>query len=420
MPGAAGGRDLLVAATEQNVVGALNPRTGAAVWTRTLGPPVRLSALPCGNIDPLGITGTPVVDPTTRTVYLDAMTTPDGGATKRHLVFALSVDDGSTRPGWPVDVGASLAGLATPFAAAVQNQRGALALVGGRLYLPYGGHFGDCGDYRGWLVSIPVAQPAQVSAWHTGVRGGGSWGPSGVASDGARVYMTTGNTFGATSWSGGEALLAFAAGQAPGAAPADWFAPANWRELDAHDIDIGGTGPVVVDLPGATPSALAVALGKDGNLYLLDRQHLGGEGGALRVAEVSSDEIIQAAAAYTTSAGTYVVFRGTGVGCPKGGGDLTAVRLVPGTPPTVEVAWCADSGGRGSPIVTTTDGNAEAVVWVVGAEGDGRLRAYDGDSGAPVLAPVAVGGTVRRFQSPIVSGGRVYVAVDGGLRALVR
>jgi hypothetical protein len=84
------------------------------------------------------------------------------------------------------------------------------------------------------------------------------------------------------------------------------------------------------------------------------------------------------------------------------------------------VAWCADSGGRGSPIVTTTDGSAEAAVWVVGAEGDGRIRAYDGDTGAPVLAPVAVGATVRRFQSPIVSGGRVYVAVDEGVRALVR
>jgi hypothetical protein len=269
------------------------------------------------------------------------------------------------------------------------------------------------------MVSIPVAQPSQISAWHTGARGGGSWGPSGVASDGARVFLATGNTIGATTWSGGEAVLAFPAGQPPGSAPADWFAPSNWHDLDQGDLDVGGSGPVLVDLPGATPSRLAVALGKDGNLYLLDRDRLGGLGGALLVESVSSDEIINAAAAYTTGKGTYVVFRGTGVGCPSGRGDLTAVRLVPGAPPRAEVAWCASAPGRGSPIVTTTDGKSEAVVWVVGAEDDGRLRGFDGDSGAPVLAGPAAGSTVRRFQPPIVSGGRIYVAVDGGVRAYV-
>jgi len=420
VPGARGGPDLLLAATEANAVGAFDPATGMAVWTRTLGAPVPKSSLPCGNIDPLGVTGTPVVDPATRTLYLDAMTTPDGGATKRHLVFALSVDDGSVEPGWPVDVAAALAGAGMAFDPAVQNQRGALLFEGGRLYVPYGGHAGDCGDYRGWLVSIPVAAPAQVSAWHTLARGGGSWGPSGVASDGARVFLATGNTFGATTWAGGEAVLAFVAGEAPGSAPADWFAPSDWLALDAADLDLGGSGPVLVDLPGSTPSALAVALGKDGNLYLLDRSHLGGLGGALQVDRVSSGPIINAAAAYTTGAGSYVVFRGTFVGCPSGAGDLTAVRLVPGSPPRAEVAWCASAPGRGSPIATTTDGKSEAMVWVVGAEGDGRLRAFDGDTGAPVLAGPATGVTVRRFQSPIVSGATIYVAVDGGLQAFVR
>lgn len=417
VPGAAGGRDLVVAASEQNVVAAFDPATGAAVWTHTLGPPVPVAALPCGNIDPLGVTGTPVVDPATRTLYLDAMTTPDAGRTARHLVFALSVDDGSVRPGWPVDVASGLAGGGLPFDAAVQNQRGALAFQQGRVFVPYGGHFGDCGDYRGWLVSIPAATPAGISAWHTGARGGGSWGPSGVASDGARVYLATGNTFAAATWAGGEAVLAFPAGQAPGGLPADWFAPADWKALDAGDVDLGGSGPVLVDLPGGTPSALAVALGKDGKLYLLDRSHLGGLGGALAVQEVSSAEIINAAAAYTTAAGTYVVFRGEGVGCPAGAGDLVAVRLLPGAPPRPRVAWCASAPGRGSPVVTTTDGASEAVVWVVGAEADGRLRGFDGDTGAALASAPGPGAKVRRFQSPIVSGGRIYVAVDGGIRA---
>src|SRR5205814_855630 len=108
--------------------------------------PVPLDALPCGNIDPLGVTGTPVIDASTRTLFVDAMTTPDGGTTKRHLVFALSIATGATRPGWPVDVSATVPGLRS----VQQNQRGALALLAGRVYVPFGGHFGDCGSYHGF------------------------------------------------------------------------------------------------------------------------------------------------------------------------------------------------------------------------------------------------------------------------------
>jgi outer membrane protein assembly factor BamB len=410
----------VVVATEANVVAALDARTGATVWTRSLGAPVPLSALPCGNIDPLGITGTPVVDAASRTVYLDAMTSPDGGATKRHLVFALSLDDGAVRDGWPVDVAAALAARGQRFDAGVQNQRGALALVAGYVYVPFGGHNGDCGDYHGWLVAIPVAGPSETTAWSTPARGGGSWAPGGVASDAGQVFITTGNTFGADVWSGGEAILRFPAGATLGAAP-DSFAPSNWHDLDDGDVDIGGTGPVLVDVPGATPSRLAVGLGKDGKIYLVDRDRLGGIGGAVAVGTVSDDPIITAAAAYTTAGGTYVAFPGSGVACPGNrAGGLIAVRIVPGAPPKPVVAWCAPLRGRGSPIVTTTDGSSDAIVWIVGAEGDGELHAFEGETGTPVLEGVSAGGDVRRFQAPIAVGGRLYVAVEGGLRAFAR
>jgi hypothetical protein len=413
-----GGRPIVLAATEENEVAALDAETGAAIWTRRLGSPVPRSALPCGNIDPVGITGTPIIDPAARTLYLAAMVTPDGGATKQHLAFALSVDDGSTRPGWPVDVGGSARSGSTSFHAEVQNQRGALALVAGVLYIPYGGHNGDCGDYHGWLVGIPASSPSSVTAWATAARAGGIWAPSGVSSDGTELFVATGNTFGATVWSGGEALLRFTAG-APLDAPADFFAPANWPDLDAADADIGGTGPLLVDLPGSTPSQLLVGLGKDGNAYLADRARLGGVGGEIAVADVSTTPIITAAATYATALGTYVVFHGAGAHCPPGeGGDLTALRLVPGAPPRVETAWCARANGAGSPMVTTTDGHAEAIVWAVGAEGDGRLHGFDADTGQVVYGgggPSDALGTVRRFQAPILGGGRVFVAVDGGV-----
>jgi hypothetical protein len=422
--GGPGGRDLVVAATEQNEVVALDATSGAAVWTRHLGAPVPRSALPCGNIDPLGITGTPVIDAPARRLYLDAMTTPDGGATKRHLVFALSLDDGATAAGWPVDVSARVSAGGVAFDSAVQNQRGALALVGGTLYLPFGGHWGDCGSYHGWLVGIPVANPAAATGWATRARGGGAWAPSGVASDGTSLFIATGNTFGAATWQDGEALLRFSAGPSFSGQPGDYFAPSDWASLDATDTDLGGTGPVLLDVPGATPSALLAGLGKDGKLYLVNRANLGGIGGQVAVARVASNEIINAAAAYTTAQGSYLVFKGTGIACPAGqSGDLTAVRVTASSPPQVAVAWCASQEGLGSPMVTSTDGSAQVVVWGLGAEGDGRLHGFDGDTGQVVFAGGGAGdalGQSRRYHTPILAKGRIFLAVDGAVRALTR
>jgi hypothetical protein len=262
--------------------------------------------------------------------------------------------------------------------------------------------------------------PPTVTAWATGANGGAVWGMSGVASDGSSLFVATGNTFGASSWSGGEGLIRFSAGPTFSGSPSDYFAPANWQYLDANDIDLGGTGPMLVDLTGATPSQLLVGLGKDGNIYLASRVSLGGVGGEVAMAQVSTDEIINAAAAYTTPQGSYVVFKGQGASCPAGeSGNLTAVNLVPGSPPTVTTAWCADEGGLGSPMVTTTDGQNEAVVWSVGAEGDGRLRAFDGGTGQVLFTSASLG-SVRRYVTPILAKGRIFVPVDGGVRAFTR
>src|ERR1700674_1576995 len=426
-----GSKPAFVVATEQNVILALDATTGSQIWRRQLGNPVSRSRLPCGDVDPLGMTGTPVIDPNARNIYVAAMTTPDGGKTKQHLVFALSLDDGSTRPGWPLDLAGIRHGGAL-FNAAVQNQRGALLLNSGILYVPYGGHFGDCGDYRGWVIAVPVGDPKSVTAWATGAHaGGGIWAPGGVATDGQSVFVATGNTFSASTWMGGEAIIRLGPGTKFDGNPADYFTPSNWRKLDAGDVDLGGSGPVLIDVPGATPSQLVVAMGKNGVAYLLDRNHLGGvgkgngiRGEGVQSKRVATDRIINAAAAYRTASGTFVTFetRGTGTGCPGRSGNLVALRIGAATPPTIDVAWCADNGGRGSPIVTTTDGSSEPVVWAVGSESSNRLHAFNGVTGQVLFAG---GGQdermtlVRRFQTPIVVNGRVFVAADEKLYAFV-
>src|SRR5205814_6425012 len=95
---------MIIAVTESNNVYALNATTGQVIWSRTnIGPPVT-SGLPCGNINPAGITGTPVVDLVSRSLFFDALI---DGPTKKHFIFSLNVDTGATNPGWPVDVNAT-------------------------------------------------------------------------------------------------------------------------------------------------------------------------------------------------------------------------------------------------------------------------------------------------------------------------
>jgi outer membrane protein assembly factor BamB len=410
------GPDLVIVATEQNNVYALNAATGAQVWKTNLGAPVPLADMPCGNIDPFGVTGTPVIDFGSRALFVDAMTTPDAGTTKRHLIFALSIDDGSIRSGWPLDVGAKVTSGSTTFNNAPQSQRGALAVLNGTLYVAYGGLYGDCVGYHGWLVAVSISDPTQLQAWATSAAAGGVWGPGGVASDGTNLYVTTGNTQSATVWGGGEGLLRFTPG--PSFATPAYWAATDWLMLDNGDEDVGGSGPIVFDLAGATPSSLALALGKDGNAYLLDRNNLGGIAAPLVMASVATNEIIGAAAVYTTATATYVAMRANGKLCTSGSGSLSTLKIVPGAPPTIVGGWCAE-GGSGAPMVTTSDGHADAIVWILGADGNGFLNAFDGDTGAAIAYPgkaVAIPG-LRRYNTPIAAKGRMYVPADGTIVA---
>src|SRR5579863_6650984 len=132
---------VLIVAGESNTVAAIDAASGSTAWSRSLGAPAALSAFRCGNIDPLGITGTPAIDAASGTVYLDAMVADAAGP--RHLLFALSLGDGSVRSGWPIDVAEALRRVGQDFDPRVQNQRGALLILNDTLYVPYGGFFGD-------------------------------------------------------------------------------------------------------------------------------------------------------------------------------------------------------------------------------------------------------------------------------------
>ena len=227
----------------------------------------------------MGIIGTPIVDLPSRALFLDAMTTSDSGDTKKHLIFSLNVDTDDINLGWPVDLDTvSFNGI--NFTAATQQQRPALGIVGNILYVGYGG-MENCSMYHGWLVGVPIDNPASVTAWASATSGGAwrgaVWAVGGIASDGKNPFVTTGNTFNTNgNWDGGEAIIRFQPGPIFTGNPSDYWAPTNWLDLDGVDFDLGSSGPLLIDVPGATPSHLVVAMGKDGKVYLANRDNLGG------------------------------------------------------------------------------------------------------------------------------------------------
>ena len=401
---------MIIAVTELNNVYALDATTGLPIWSRTdIGPPV--PSTPCGGFNPTGITGTPVVDLPSRRLFFDALinTNPN-----KHFIYSLDVDTGVTTSGWPVDVNATASYNGINFVSFAQEERGGLALVNGIVYISYSGYVGDCGNYHGWVVGIDINNPSSVGGWATTATGGGIWGHGGVASDGTNMFVVTGNTFNTGgNWLGGEAIIRLQAGPTWTGQPTDYWVPTNWLSLDNSDTDLGGVSATVIDVPGATPSQLVLALGKDSNAYLVNRNNLGGITSPVAQANVSGTNRGISAVTYHTSQGTYFAFH-------NDAGAVRAYKVTPTNPPTIVFAWSQGQDGRGSPWVTTTDGTNNTIVWYAATGGDQRLHAYDGDTGAIIYAG---GGTnelmsgTRQWNTGIAARGRIYFGADNKIYA---
>jgi hypothetical protein len=411
------GAEAFFVATEDNHVTAYDATTGAVIWDQgpsTIGPYATQNP-PGGSVGPshIGITSTPYIDIASRTIFFDAMTTPDTNQTYRHKVFALSIDTGSVLPNWPVDVSSALSG----FDSGIQNQRGALQFLNGVVYVPYGGYDGDGGTYYGSVIGFPVATPQTPTWWHTTAAKGGIWGPGALPTDGTSLFPITGNTSGTHgTWGGGEAVIRLGLGPTFSSKTADYYAPTNWETLDNGDTDLGGASEVLLDMPGAQYPHLVVAGGKDGNLYVLNRDNLGGIGGELLKVQVSGSQIKGAPAAYTTKLGTYVAFHlegGSGSSCPANQGGNMVVLQITQSPLAAKTVWCSTQGTLASPMVTTTDGTSNPIVW----NADSALHGWDGDTGAVIVdgTNTKMSTAIQKWNTPIVAKGRIVVGVNGQL-----
>ncbi|MBO0771505.1 MAG: PQQ-binding-like beta-propeller repeat protein [Actinobacteria bacterium] len=364
---------LVIAATEGDSVYGLDRATGQIRWHARLGTPVPLASLPCGNIDPLGITGTPVYDPATRLVYAVAETTGF-----RHLLAAIAAGSGQVRFRRPIP--------APDGQPRFDQQRSALALARGRVYAAFGGLFGDCGPYRGSVVGIPASgRGPLVSYVVPTAREGGIWGTAGpVAGPRGLLYVGVGN---GAATGGRFDSSDSVTGLTPGLRRADLFAPASWAADNASDLDLGSTSPAV------TGDGSILAVGKRGTGYLLNGSRLGGVGGQ------------RTAAAVCPAFGGMSV-SGTVVYVPCLDGGMAAVDTAGGR---IRVRWRGPSGAQGSPV---TGGGA---VWA--ASYAGTLYELDPASGR-VRNQVSLGEPLPHFASPSLSGNLALIGTMRGVTAV--
>ncbi len=363
----------VIAATENDTVYALDPATGSVIWKRNLGTPVRLSSLPCGDIDPLGITGTPAFDPTTGLLFVVAEI-----AGPKHVLFALDPTTGAVSWSRSVDLPGS-----KPI---THQQRPALAVANGYVYVGLGGLAGDCGDYTGKLLGVPTNDTGLTLAYVVPVkREGAIWATAGpiVDADG-NLYVATGNGSSTTKYDGSDSVLKLS----PKLVLLSRFAPSTWAADNAGDLDLGSMSPVLL------PGGWILAAGKRGTAYVLRQGDLGNIGG-----EVASVHVCAPfGGAAQVGATVYLPCRSA----------LQEVTVGPDGQP--EVGWTTPNGiGGGPPVI------GGGAVWSVNVD-SGGLYAIDPGSGREIAA-ISVG-PVPHFASPTLWNGFVFVGTMSGVVAV--
>jgi outer membrane protein assembly factor BamB len=363
-------------ATENDTVYALSADTGAVAWSAHLGSPVPAGSLPCGNISPsVGITGTPVIDPSRNEIFVVADEL--AGGSPEHRLFGLSTATGTVEMSQGMDPpGSDPAALL---------QRTGLTLDTGRVVFGFGGNFGDCASYRGRVVAVP--ETGGTPEYFTvdaapGESQGAVWmgGAAPVVDGAGHVWVSTGNgsvhsagqayddSVGVLELSSSLQLMQF-------------FAPSSWPADNSQDMDMS-TAPVLL------PNGQVMLAGKSRIIYLLSGAHLGGIGGQQADLGSACGDDIDGGAAL---AGMTVYLP-----CLSG---IIAVRAT-SSPPALHLLWSSGTGG-GPPIV------AAGLVWTIGQ--NGTLYGLDPGTGQTrQQAPIGV--PANHFPTPSVADGLLIAA----------
>jgi len=356
----------------------------------------------------IGIVGTPVIDPNTKAIYL--VSKSKNGSNFHQRLHALNLSDGSERFNGPQEIAFTSNGIT--FDPLRQNQRSGLALVNGVVYIAYASH-GDTPTYYGWVVGYSASSLAQVSVFNdeVGSSYGGIWmaGGAPAVDSSNNLYVITGNG----NWDGllefGDSFLKLSTGS--NMSVLSFFTPSNQNGLNNSDLDLGSGGAaILVDQPSPSVPRLLVGGGKEGKLFVLNRDNLGGNSDSNVVQSFSIGNGIFATAAFWQNT-LYIA---------PVQGHLQALTLNSASGTFTTTPSSQSSGAYGYPGATpsiSAQGSSNGIVWtiertdpVTGA----ILHAYDatnlgselwnsGNNGADQA------GQEVKFTVPTVANGKVYV-----------
>jgi len=383
----------------------------------------------------MGIVGTPVIDPATGTIYFVART-KEFGSTFVQRLHALDVATGAERPNSPVTISATYPGTGAGSVGGVltfdplrQNQRQGLALVNGVVYIPWASHC-DRGPYHGWFIGYDASSLQRVVVFNSTPDGsnGGLWmsGVAPAADSNGNIYLVTGN--GTVDTSGmvnhGESFLKLTRNGAA-LSVASWFTPYNYQMLENGDIDLGAGGLLLI--PGTT---LAFSGGKEGIVYLVNRDNMGG----LTSSTTTNDNILQTFRVSPSAVhGGMVWWDGPGVSYgylwPASVSlqqyifNRVASRLV--LPPFAQSPTPAPIGQPGGQLALSANGAipGSAIVWAAhqlsGSANQsvrpGILHAYDAQDvshelwNSEMLSARDSVGNFAKFVPASVANGKVYL-----------
>jgi outer membrane protein assembly factor BamB len=357
--------------TENDTVYALRATNGSVAWSTHVATPVPSGALPCGDISPVeGFTGTPVIDPARDELFAVADELVSG--TPSFSLIGVDLNNGQVELHQDV----TPPGASTP----ALLQRTGLALDGGNVLFGFGGNYGDCGSYHGWVESVPEAGGAtrtfevddgdgdsQGAVWMGGAA------PEIDASGNVWVAAGNGSVHAPGTYDDSDSVLELSSDLAL----RHYFAPSDWYADNAGDRDLGSSAPALV-------GTQVVQIGKSQTAYLLSAANLGGIGGQLASVHPACGNDVDGGAAVS----------GQTVYMPCMSGVM-AMAVGSSSSPSLRVLWNTSSGAVGPPII------AGGLVWSIGG---GHLDALLPASGA-IAQSFPLGEQDNHFPTPSFGDG---------------
>jgi hypothetical protein len=435
--------NLVVVATEHDQVYAIDANSRTVLWHKNflddqgLVTPVPAADLACDDLAPeIGITGTPVIDTNSQAIYLVVRTkeTDNGQASYFQRLHSLSLITGQDRIEpqvitTPVDEQGTFG--SAQFNPKTNNQRSALLLADGQIYVVWASHCdGFNGAYFGWLISFDQATLRETGGWAptpTASQGGIWMSGGGPSSDGnGDVYVSVGNGWtdimnGGTNY--GDAVVRLhPAGRE--ISVSDYFVPYDYERLNNSDADLGVGSPLLLPTQtGASHPHLMVVTGKDGTLYVLDRDNLG---------KWQADNDNQVVENFSVGSFSFCspAFWNNVVYCTFANSSVEALAYDPSSqtinPTPSSTSGAIVLGFPGASPTVSANGLSNAVLWVIqtdqyGTGGNAILRAFDATNLASELYDSELspdrdhGGAAVKFAVPTVADGEVFVGAHNEL-----